>query len=90
MSMTSRQLNIARAMLEVLDQTAEYMMPETALRPQVNLQLRPLAMQFEFEQVLVYLESQKLIYCPNPEEPACRRWHITDMGKLKLQEWTGA
>jgi hypothetical protein len=88
--MNNRQLNIASAILQVLDQTSEYMMPETALRPQVNLQVRPLVMQHEFEQVLTQLEADKNIYCPNPEEPVVRRWHITDMGKLKLKEWTGA
>ena len=89
MSLTKRQLDIARAILEVLDQTREYVMPETALRPQVNLQVRPLAMQYEFETVLSLLEAEKCVMCPNPEEAACRRWHIADMGDVKLRQWKG-
>ncbi len=90
MSLTPRQLAIATAVLQVLDQTREYVMPETALRPQVNLQLRPIALQFEFEGVLMALEGQKLVTGVRDEMSGCNRWHITDLGTIKLREWIGA
>jgi hypothetical protein len=81
-----RDVLVRGRLLRVLEQCAGYLLPETALHVQVNLELVPPGIRSELTLAIQFLEREGWIIGVRPEMGGPVRWRITELGKSHLAE----
>ena len=87
MNTPEERTKIVRVMiLKILDQCGSYLLSESTLFIQLNLELRPPAATTEFRSALDALAALRVVASIRPDLGGGLQWKITAPGRLMLME----